>query len=57
MSINGKWLYKIASEAIALQRVPLVELRFDGQTGPAPTDWVMMPAIEFEMLLEQVRES
>lgn len=55
MSINGKWLSKITSEAICLGRIPLVELRFEGQTDPTPTDWIMLPALEFEELLEKSR--
>lgn len=53
MSLNGGWLAKITSEAIALNKVPLVELRFAGQVEPTPTDWVLIPAAEFEALKER----
>ena len=56
MSINGKWLSKITNEALCLDKVPLTELRFDGQVEPTPTDWVMIPALEFEALLENLRD-
>ena len=56
MSINGKWLSKITNEALCLDKVPLIELRFDGQVEPTPTDWVMIPALEFEALLENLRD-
>lgn len=53
MSISGKWINKISSEAIALNKIPLLELRFDGQTAPAPKDWVLIPAYEFTALVER----
>lgn len=55
MTISGKWLKKISSEALALGKNPLMELRFDGQEEPTPKDWVMIPAIDFEALLERLR--
>ena len=55
MSLSGKWLSKISAEALALGKIPLMELRFDGQTEPTPTDWVMIPSIDFEDLVEQAR--
>jgi hypothetical protein len=55
MSINGKWLAKICREALPRCQTPLLELRFDGQEAPTPSDWVMIPAQDFEILLEQIR--
>ena len=55
MSISGRWISKITAEALALKKTPLIELRFDGQTEPTPTDWIMIPAIDFEELLSQLR--
>lgn len=55
LSIKGEWLAKLASEALPLGKVPLFEFRFDGQTEPTPRDWVMIPALEFEELLERLR--
>ncbi len=55
MTIQGKWLSKIVGEALPRSQTPLLELRFDGQEAPTPTDWVLIPAQEFEILLERVR--
>ena len=55
MSLSGKWISKITQEALCLGKTPLIELRFDGQVEPTPTDWVMIPALEFESLLERSR--
>jgi len=55
MSINGKWLAKIVQEALPRGMTPLIELRFDGQEPPTPTDWVLIPAQEFEILLERLK--
>ena len=54
MSINGVWLAKIVREAMPRGMTPLIELRFAGQEPPTPTDWVMIPAQEFEILLERL---
>lgn len=55
MTLSGKWISKITHEALCLNKTPLIELRFDGQVEPTPTDWVMIPALEFEALLERLR--
>jgi len=55
MGIKGEWLAKIVQQALPRNLVPLVELRFEGQEPPTPTDWVMIPAQEFEILLERLR--
>ena len=55
MTINGEWLSKIVQQALPRCQTPLIELRFDGQEAPTPTDWVLIPAQEFEILLERLR--
>jgi hypothetical protein len=55
ITINGNWLSKIVQEALPRGMTPLVELRLDGQEAPTPTDWVLIPAQEFEILLERLR--
>jgi len=56
MSIKGEWLPKLVGEALPLGKTPLFEFRFEGQQEPVPRDWVMLPAMEFEELLERLRE-
>lgn len=53
-SIQGAWIKKISHEALAVNKTPLIELRFEGQEPPAHKDWVMLPAIEFQALLERL---
>lgn len=53
--IQAEWLKKISTEALAINKVPLIELRFEGQVEPASKDWVMIPAIEFQGLLEKIK--
>ena len=55
ITINGNWLAKIVREALPRGMTPLVELRLDGQAPPTPSDWVLIPAQEFEILLERLR--
>ena len=55
MSIKGEWLTKICSEALPLGKIPLMELRFDKQEAPTPTDWVLIPALDFEAILERIK--
>lgn len=55
ITINGGWLAKIVQQALPRGMTPLVELRLDGQSPPTPKDWVLIPAQEFEILLERLR--
>lgn len=50
MFIKGGWLRKLCADALAQGKEPLLELRFAGQEPPVPTDWVLVPAEEFEDL-------
>ena len=55
ITIKAKWLTQIAKQASPRGKTPLVELRLEGQEPPTPTDWVMIPAQDFEILLERLR--
>ena len=55
ISLKGEWLAKIVRESLPRGMTPLLELRLEGQEAPAPTDWVLIPAQEFEILLERLR--
>ena len=56
MFIKGTWLQKIVAQALPRGLDPIIELRFDGQAAPVATDWVLLPAIEFEALLDRANE-
>lgn len=56
ITLKGDWLAKIVQQALPRGMTPLVELRLAGQQAPTPTDWVLIPAQEFEILLERIRE-
>lgn len=53
--IQAKWIKKISLEALVCKQIPLIELRFEGQMEPAQKDWVMLPAIEFQAILERFK--
>jgi len=53
ISLRGKWLRKITEEALAVGRTPLVEVRLEDAQFPCPTDWVLIPAMDFQALVEQ----
>lgn len=54
--VQAEWIKKISTEALAINKIPLIELRFEGQEDPAPKDWVMLPAIEFQILLDKIKK-
>lgn len=56
ITIKGEWLEKITQQALPRGMTPLMEIRVAGQSAPTPTDWVMIPAQEFEILLERIKE-
>jgi hypothetical protein len=53
MYVQGSWLQKIVAQAMALNLNPAIELSFDGQAAPVPTDWTLVPSMEFEALRER----
>jgi len=53
--IEAKWLKKISLEALVTGRIPLLELRFEAQEAPCSKDWVMLPAMEFQALLDRIK--
>lgn len=55
ITIKAEWLEKITQQALPRGMTPLLEIRVDGQAPPTPTDWVLIPAQEFEILLERLR--
>lgn len=55
ITIRGEWLEKITQQALPRGMTPLLEIRVEGQATPTPTDWVLIPAQEFEILLERLR--
>lgn len=52
--IEAKWLKKISLEALVTNQIPLLELRFEAQVPPCSKDWIMLPALEFQALLEKI---
>jgi hypothetical protein len=55
ITIKADWLSKIVNQALPRGMTPLVELRLAGQEPPTPTDWILIPAQEFEILIERLR--
>lgn len=55
LTIKAEWLEKITQQALPRGMTPLLEIRVAGQAPPTPTDWVLIPAQEFEILLERLR--
>ena len=51
-SIKGEELAKIVEQALRVSRIPVLEVRFEGQKPPTPKDWVMLPASDFDALVE-----
>ena len=52
--IQAKWIAKLSTEALSVNKIPLVELRLEGQVEPAPKDWILLPANEFQNLLSRI---
>lgn len=50
ISINGKWLEQLVEHALCMGRRPVLEIRLEGAQIPVPTDWVLIPAMDFDEL-------
>lgn len=52
--IQASWVKNISTQALAKNRIPLLQLRFEKQEEPTPKDWVMLPVMDFLALLEKM---
>lgn len=52
--IQAGWVRNISTQALAKNKIPLLQLRFEKQEDPTPKDWVMIPVIDFLGLLEKI---
>jgi len=52
-TIQGSWLVKLVEQARDMNRRPVMELRFERAKFPVPTDWVMLPAVDYDDLEER----
>lgn len=48
--INGTELANIVKQALLLNKIPVMEICFEGQSMPVPQDWVLIPADDFDRL-------
>jgi hypothetical protein len=55
MSLKAEWLRKIVEQALRLGKTPVLELRFEGAEIPVPKDWVLLPAEDFQEILDGSR--
>lgn len=55
-SIQAKWLKKISLEALSMNKIPLIELYFEGQEEPTKKSWVLIPSDEFQNILNQIKD-
>jgi len=53
ITISATWLRKLVDEATCVNKTPLFEIRLEGAETPVPTDWVLLPAVDFQELLER----
>jgi Holliday junction resolvase len=53
ISVKCDWLDQLITQSLNMGRDPVLEIRMEGATLPTPTDWVMIPADDYEELLER----
>jgi hypothetical protein len=53
ITIKAEWLSQLIDQSLAMGRDPVLEIRLEGATLPVPTDWVMVPAMDYEELVER----
>lgn len=51
-TISGKELEKITMQALSSNKIPVMEICFEGQVAPVPNDWVLIPASDFDALVK-----
>lgn len=52
ISISSKWMKKLVVQSLRMGRTPVFEIRLEGAEIPVPTDWVLIPAVDFQELTE-----
>lgn len=48
ITISCKFLDQLIEQSLNMGRDPVLEIRIEGATLPTPTDWVMIPADDYE---------
>ena len=52
-TIQGSWLVRLVEQAMAMNKRPVMELRFERAKFPVPTDWILLPATDYQDLEER----
>lgn len=55
ISISQEWMRKLIEQALRMGKVPLFEIRLEAAQVPVPTDWILLPADDFQELLDGVK--
>jgi len=52
ITVSPKWMKKLILEALRMNKIPVFEIRIEGAEVPVPKDWVLMPAQDFQDILD-----
>ena len=52
ITIKKQWLDQLIEQALNMGRRPVLEIRLEGATLPCPQDWVMIPALDYDEMME-----
>jgi len=52
ITVSQKWMEKLVVEALRMGRIPVFEVRLEGARLPVPSDWVLLPAIDFQAIVD-----
>jgi len=53
--IKSSELIKIVEQALTSGLTPIMEICFEGQSPPVPKDWVLIPADDFDKIVEGIK--
>jgi len=54
IGVKCDWLDQLIEQSLSMGRDPVLEIRIEGAELPTPTDWVLIPAIDYEAMLERL---
>jgi Holliday junction resolvase len=54
ISVKCEWLDQLIEQALSMGRDPVLEIRIEGAKLPTPSDWVMIPASDYDEMQEQL---
>lgn len=53
IAVTSKQMKTLVQQGLDMGRIPVFEIRLETATPPVPTDWILLPAPDFQEIIEK----